>query len=163
MAGVEAEVGAPILQEDPRSFGHNTSPKTHIQTIDKRAGVAGAIHNAQVNGVRAGQRQTVGGRRHGPLPGDEPTPPGGVLLAQQSIHRRGVRVHIRHVTPCIGEGQPHGFDHQVQALWCIPGHLSQVPAFRDVECQQCRDTLPVGGTFMDRHPSIIGLDRLVPG
>ncbi len=64
---------------------------------------------------------------------------------------------VRHITPYVREGQPHGLDHVMVASGRDRfGSRSEIRGGQDVESNQRRQPLAVGGTFENAHAAVNG-------
>ena len=157
MARLQREARAAILQAEAAIARHDAAAEALVVAVDERAGVALAVHRAEVDRVRpAGQRARLSGRcqidRRVRL--DEPAPLRRVGLAQQPLDRhRGAR-RIGHVGPRVGERQPNRLDRRVQRLDRARRRRRDVDSFENVQRDQRRDPLAVGRALVDRVAAV---------
>jgi hypothetical protein len=129
VALLEREQGCSILEEDARPFGAQTRPEAHIQAVDERAGVALAIHDRQIDGIRAGGGTPERRRLHRPIALNQGAALADIGLREQVFNGRGVRGMVGDVVARVGESEAHCLNHEMQTFGAVPGQGGQFEAF----------------------------------
>ncbi len=161
--GIETEIGAAVLQGEAPAARHDTGSEAHVIAVDERAGVALAVHHAEIDRVAAElQRETVMVGFKRVIGIDRALAFLRISPAEQLFERGGGECWIRHVLARVGKGDAQRFDLEMQALGGDRRQDAQVVDLEQVERQQCRQPLPVGWALPDLQPSVFHRDGLFP-
>ena len=163
MPGIQAEVMPPVLQRKAPARRHNTGAKPHIVAVDKRTGIAPAVHHAEIYRVGGGRRRAALLVERCPPRVDQLTALVRISRRKQHLQRRRIEGRVSHIPARIGKGQAQRFDFQMQARGAERRQPGEIETLQDIQRQQGSQPLPIGRTFPDAHTAIFNADRPLPG
>ncbi len=160
MRRIQPEVGAPVLEHDPRRAAHDPRAEAHVVRLDQADHHAVRIGGAQVHGASA---RAVGWHESlRPLRRNSRCQPGRVLGGEQLRRVRQPAIRIRHASVPLAPGNLDRLDLRMQAIGAERLAHRPVQGREDVQRHQARDALRVRRDGGHLDVAVPGGDRLDP-